>query len=157
MHEGRLVILYVLALVVAVIAARVEYLNAAAGHYLPRTDPRDVGSWRTTFLNEERWRRYYGPRDESGAPVVRDLTADERRQMDSDIARMNADSRLRDWVSSAGLLQYLLLPALVVATLAAIAGQPTRRRIVALVPVVVVIVFASASLWYRGYFSSLER
>jgi hypothetical protein len=55
-----------LAFVVAAIAARVEYLNAAAGHYLPRNHPADVGKWRTTSLNEERWRQFYGPRDESG-------------------------------------------------------------------------------------------
>jgi hypothetical protein len=157
MRQGRLIILHVLAIAVGVIAARVEFLNAAAGHYLPRTDPRDVGKRRTTFLDEERWRRLYGPRDESGGPVVRELTAEERRQMRSDIARMDANDRLRDWVRSAGLLQYLLLPALVISTAAAIGAKPTRRRIVGLLPVVAVIVFASASLWYRAYFSSLER
>jgi hypothetical protein len=157
MRHGRLIILYVLAIAVGVIAARVEYLNAAAGHYLPRTNPRDIGKWRTTFLDEARWRRLYGPRDDSGVPVVRDLAPEERRQMRSDIARMDANERLRDWVRSAGLLQYLLLPALVISTAAAIAARPTRRRIVALAPVVAVIVFASASLWYRAYLSSLER
>jgi hypothetical protein len=157
MRHGWLVILYVLALVVAFIAARVEYLNAAAGDYLPRTGLQDVGKWRTAFLDEKRWRLTYGPRDESGAPVGRKLTADERRQMESDIARVNANDRLRDWVRSAGLLQYLLLPALVVATLIALGTRPTLRRIAALAPVVAIIVFASASLWYRGYFSSLER
>ena len=155
MRHGALVILYLLAFVVAFIAARVEYLNAAAGHYLPRNDPRDVGKWRTTFLNEERWRRLYGPRDTAGAPVVRDLTPDERRQMESDIARMDANDRLRDWVRSAGLLQYLLLPILIMATLAATSARLTRRRILAILPIAAVIVFASASLWYRGYFSSL--
>ena len=155
MRRRPLVILYLLALVVAVIAARAEYLNAAAGHYLPRNNPRDVGKWRTTFLNEERWRRLYGPRDEAGAPVVRELTADERRQMESDIARKDANDRLRDGVRSAGLLQYLLLPALIIATLAAFSAGPTSRRSLALLPIVAVILFASASLWYRGYLLSL--
>src|SRR5688500_13404455 len=59
MRHGWLVILYVLALVVAFIAARVEYLNAAAGHYLPRTGLQDVGKWRTAFLDEKRWRLTY--------------------------------------------------------------------------------------------------
>ncbi len=153
--QRHLILIYAIAIVVGVIAARVEYLNAAAGRYLPRTISTDAGKWRTTFLNEERWRRFYGPLDESGEPAARALTAAEQQQMQSDSARISANDRLRDWVGSAGLLQYLLLPALVFITLAAIAARPTRQGVAMLAPVAAVIVFAFASLWYREYFSSL--
>lgn len=154
MQRGLLILLYTLAIVVAFIAGRVEYLNAAAGYRLPR-GPDDLGKWRASSLNEERWRQFHGPRDESGTLVVRDLTANERRQMESEIAREDANGRLRDWVRSAGLLQYLLLPALVFFTLVIVATKPTRRQIVAIAPVIVVIIYASMSLLYRSYYFSL--
>ena len=157
MQQLRFGILYALTISVAVIAVRVEYLNAKLGYYLPRTDPRDAGTWRSRHLNEDRWRHYYGPRDESGTPLYRELTSDKRRQMQYDIAREDTNDRLRSWVSTAGLLQYLLLPCLVVAAIVATASKWSKTRLFAMLPVFVVIVLASASLWYRSYFSSLER
>src|SRR5688572_4379905 len=101
MRHLSLLVVFGLALSVAYVAARVEYLNAAAGYYLPRTHPLDVGKWRTTFMNEDRWRRFYGPRDDGGLSVTRELTAGERQQMRSDIASINANDELRDWIRSA--------------------------------------------------------
>jgi hypothetical protein len=87
--------------------------------------------------------------------VNRNLTPDERRQMQSDIAKADANDQLRAWVRSAGLLQYMLVPMLVVSTVIALVAKPTRLRILLLVPVLAVVVFATASLWHRRYFSSL--
>lgn len=148
--------LIVLTIAVGVIAGRVECVNAMAGNRLPRTHPLDVGKWRTMGMNESRWKRMYGPRDTEGHPVARPLTDGERRQMDQDIARMNAESSLRDWVGGVGLLQYILLPALVIMLLQALAHQPKRAKLVQLIPTIAVVLFAAASLWHRGYLSSLE-
>lgn len=155
LRNRSLILLYALALITGFIAARVEYLNVAAGSYLPRNHPLDVGKWRAMPLDEARWRQAYGPQDASGAPVTRDLTPAERQQMQANIARMDANARLRDWVSSAGLLQYPLLAVLGIASLRAFCAGPTRRQLLALLPVAILFILAAASLWYRGYFSSL--
>jgi hypothetical protein len=149
-----LAILYALALVVALIAIRVEWLNAAAGFPLPR-GPLDDGKWRVMARADVGWRAAYGPRDASGVPLDRPLTADERGRRDAYVARAKANARLRDWVGTAGVLQYALLPLLGLATLLSIAAEPTRRRFVRLLPVLAILTLASASLLYRAYFPSL--
>jgi hypothetical protein len=69
----------------------------------------------------------------------------------SDIRREQANNTLLDFVGTAGLLQYILAPALAVASIAVIRMKGLRYGLVPLV----VAASAGSLMLYRAYFTSL--
>lgn len=151
-------LLSLLTIAVALIAGRIEWLNARAGWSLPSHEYRDGDpaagpvAWRqSSVTTEARWRRFNGPKDAAFRPVTRPLTADEQRQVRSDLARTRAGNDLLALVETAGLLQYLLVPVLLGGSVAVLLQGGVRRGGV---PLAVAIV-AAALMVYRGYYASL--
>ena len=152
------VITYILALGVAFIMLRIEWLNVEAGSKLPSREYRDGDpaegcvTWRSSILiDEEMWRRSRGPRDADYQPLSRPLTPAEQIRMRSDIRQAQANNALRDFVGTAGLLQYLLVPLLVIASAWVFRAKGARY---ALLPLGIAIA-AGVLMFYRAYFSSL--
>lgn len=153
----RLVIGYALALLVAFIAVRIELLNHAAGSILPNheyvnNDPAEGPTkWRQSpFTTEARWRQQY-VRDLAGQPTTRPLTPAECLQMGTDVSRGQANNQLRDFVETAGLLQYLLVPLLVATAVLVLRGDRPRLAL----PLIMVALVAAALMFHRAYFTSL--
>lgn len=145
----------VLAVMVLFIAMRVEVLNYQAGTVMPR-GPLDKGKWREDIVtNELMWKQARGPRDDEGNPLPRALTPAEVDRMNSDIAKSRANNQLREWIRSAGLLQYLLLPALIFSVGSIAACIRSKRHAINWSAAILIALFAGGSLLYRGYFSSL--
>jgi len=150
-HLRSSIHIYALAAVVAFITLRIEWLNAESGGRLPNreyfnNDPAQVTvKWRAgPPVVESEWRRRNGIDD-------RPLTVAEQSQLDSESRRERANNSLRDFVGSAGLLQYLLAPALVVASLMTIGAKGVRYGIVPLG----VGIAAGVMMFWRTYFTSL--
>ena len=93
-------------------------------------------------------------RDENFSPDMRPLTAVEAAEMRAVFARAEAHNRLLGVVETWGLLQYLLLPGLMV--MVGLAAWRRNRRWLGHVPVpAIVAVGAFILLWHRAYFTSL--
>ncbi len=154
MQRPLIIATYCWTILAAIISARTEWLNVAAGSPLPR---HDAGKWRESIsTNEERWREYTSPHYNNGEPLRGELTPAQRSQMERDTATAQNSNRLRNWVSSAGLFQYLLIPIAIGHCLVVLARKPNRRQFFVLLPAVGLITLATASLIYRQYFSSLS-
>ncbi|HQY89693.1 MAG TPA: hypothetical protein PK402_13655 [Tepidisphaeraceae bacterium] len=143
-----------LAFVVGGIALRIEILNAQVGFYLPR-GPDDVGKWRVSPINDDFIRRYMRLVDADGNTLTRELSGPEKVQAQAIAKKEKANSELRAWVGSAGLLQYLLLPALMISTLISFASKPSNKAAAVLILIMIVNVGAAISLFYRDYLGSL--
>ena len=154
--------LYAATAFIVFIAVRIELLNARAGYYLPNDavmaeNRRHGGSgaWRATWMDEQRWRRWY-IRDERGEPATRPLTAAEEDRMNSDIRRANANYRLRSFVAGFGCLQYPLVLFVVFAGVKLARREPRRLMRIALYLLPVTVAAAAGVLAvYRGYVRSL--
>lgn len=149
---------YPLALAVTVIMVRIEWLNAQAGGILPRHEYRNqdpaegLVQWRgSRVATEARWREARAPKSEPPTSNPRVLTAAESETMEREIRQAIANNELHRVVESAGLAQYLLVPALIACSLFLIRRNGVRYG---LAPLVIGIV-AGAAMLYRGYFSSL--
>ena len=135
------------------ICVRIEMLNGRAGRVLPRTGP---GKWRASHVQSEgSWRRLRSMQSGDATWQTRPLTPAEDALMRAEVGANVANSDLRDLVSTVGLLQYLLVPALLVCSL-----QLFRRRESRLHVLVAAASFLSAAtcgglLFHRSYFSSL--
>jgi len=152
------IVAYILAAVVAAIALRIEWLNVQAGGALPSREYFDNNpaegcvEWRESiFTNEANWRSFFGPRGADGEPLNRPLTSAENAQMRSDIHRQQARNSLRELLETAGLAQYLLVPALLVMSIVVIVRDGPRRGL----PPLVMALAAGVLMIYRSYFSSL--
>jgi hypothetical protein len=151
---------YLLALTMAFIAVRIEWLNARAGGVLPNreyfdSNPNDgVVEWRySPFTTEDFWRRNQARTNaESRLRLLNGpLTDTEQRQMYSDVKEARARNDLLDFLESAGLLQYLLVP--LVLGISFIVMRVKRRRLA--IPPLICAVAAGVLMLYRGYFTSL--
>ena len=101
------------------------------------------------ILGRLKLERFVGPKDDTGQPAP--LTPDQHRRMNQDIAAAKANNRLLTVVSSAGLLQHLLAPALLLVSIMILTGPRWRHGI----PLLII---ASAAIWlmlYRAYLPSL--
>lgn len=157
-------------IVVAGTCAQIEIKNAEAGGFLPRTLP-EQGSpkWRHNPVHtEKRWRQMRADPDPAAVTVsseqFRDITTqlaeaalspEETAQMRREVAQAKAENDLYFWVSTMGILQYLLAPmALVWSLVVAVSRRDRRRRAVA-----AIVATASAVslliMFCRGYYSSL--
>ena len=163
MHGKLKTATLVIAAIVAFISVQIEVLNVRAGGPLPNReyyggDPRrGVVKWRLSpWTNERSWRTAFGPRDEQGKPSDRPLTADEQARMDRDITHALAHNRLRSFVSSAGLLQYVLVPLLAVLSITMMLRKPRSvgQVVTGAVPLFVAI-GAGILMFSRAYFTSL--
>lgn len=145
---------------VAITAVRIEILNTAAGGLLPRQERSgdgDMSPWRQSLCTTEtRWRELCGPRNEGGQPVGRTLTANEQVTMIREIRLNNASNKLRNVVSSWGLLQYVLVPVLLIwsARMIVIRPDPGRRRFIGALGACVA-TLAGALVLYRQYLQNL--
>lgn len=148
-----------LALGVLGIAGTIEVLNSRAGGVLPRheywnSDPTaGLVKWRSSFVvNEKNWLRALGPRAADGTPVSRPLSPDEHARMEQDIRLAQSDNLLRAVISTAGLLQYLLVPALLTASLLSWRAKSNPKWVATQF---IITISAAFLMFYRGYFSSL--
>lgn len=157
-----IVTLYVATAWIVFVAVRIEVLNARAGYRLPNDavmaeSRRDGGSgaWRATWMDEERWRRWY-IRDVHGNPDPRPLTAEEQERMRRDIQRANANYRLRDFVGGFGCLQYLVILVVVMSGIQLARRERQGMATAVLCWLAVGIATAAGGLAiYRGYVRSL--
>ncbi len=153
--------LYLLLLaVVATTAVRIEILNRMAGGRLPNRERRDDGGivkWRADLrIDEARWRTTLGPRDESGNPVTRPLTAAEVAQMTDDTRKARANNTLRDVVGTWGLAQYVFAPLAAVLGIQLLFGSGLGRAPRAMGGVGVIVASAACAVMVvREYFTSL--
>jgi len=136
---------------------RIEILNVQADNFLPRKDlPRPANQkWRGSIVtNEERWRRHclYKEGEER---MHRPLTSEERRDMEETIARYKANNRLHSAVETDGLLQYLLAPIALIASLAVALSKRSRPKRLAARVTMVTSLAGIVMMFYRGYFTSL--
>jgi hypothetical protein len=151
-HRALCIFSYIVAAAAMSIMLRIEHLNARAGGRLPNREHRDNDpaqanvKWRTSALSvvEQAWRRNHANAD-------RPLTRAQQMELDSELRRAQANNALHDFVASAGLLQYLLAPAVVALGIVLIRAKRVRC---ALLPLAAGIVACVMMLW-RGYFSSL--
>jgi hypothetical protein len=135
----------------------IEVLNALAGSYLPRDAAGgDTGKWRTSpAVTELDWRRLQGMFNQDRTLLTRPLSPAEDAAMRADVARARRMNRLRSWVSGPGLLQYLLVPLVVLQSVHAIAHpRPDRLHLVGWATLAAALA-CGASMVYRGYYSSL--
>ncbi|MCK6474918.1 MAG: hypothetical protein L6R28_24630 [Planctomycetes bacterium] len=146
-----------LALFVAFVAIRIEYLNCKVGGILPRSDYRydnpeaGLPKWRSRLdVTEENWRMMHLREEEEG----RTLSDAERREMMDDIERSKANNVLRDFVGSFGLLQYPLVLLLVVLSISLLWAKERNLKFLAC-PCLAVAFYAGSVAIYRGYFTSL--
>lgn len=153
----RWIIGITLAVCVSSTAIYIEALNAEAGGFLPRTLPKyGNAKWRFCWWETEaRWREILGPKDEQGKPVTRRLTNAEQEKMHKDIAHAKAMNQLRGAVENLGLLNYLLVPALIgVAASLHGASLRSKGKNAALALIGIALVAGGLAL-YRGYFTSI--
>lgn len=154
-RSTRLVIAAVLCTALAgVTCVRIEILNARAGGVLPRDE---LGKWRVTggTVAQQIWRFHESVA--RGDPTLRsrNLTRTEDREMRRHVQRAEAEADLRDVVRSWGLLQYLIVPAGLVAAHVLMWGRATRReRLIGLACSVVLLCCAASALG-RSYYTSL--
>jgi hypothetical protein len=166
-----LVALYALTGIAVFICARIEYLNVKSGGVLPRQtvfpdNPYRNPKWRTAVItdrNESRWRERLRPVDEQGDVLSRPLTRQEELKIDQRIERMRTEGRLKSFVASWGLKQYLLLPVLLIwsftcvgaSAIAAFNEKRLSRVSVAYLFPFLASVVCAAFAWHRSYFGSL--
>jgi hypothetical protein len=152
---------YLLALFVLLVAGEIEHLNIQAGGLLPNQEYRNndpeqgVVKWRDSpCANERGWRMSCSP--SYGIPEDRPLTPAEEAQMRQDIDKAWAGISLRGFVASFGLLQYLLVPLLLVLSIKMILRKPysVKRYVIGTFSLLIGI-GAGILMFSRAYFTSL--
>jgi hypothetical protein len=145
---AELLVCAVLAAVALSTCVRVEWLNARAGHYLPRL-PQDTGPWRQMPETQASFRLVQRTFDPTLA--WRPLSPEEHRA----VRQFAARNRLRDLVASWGLVQYAIVP-LVLAWSASVFLRP-RTPITIIVAALcgIAALACAASMFHRGYLTSL--
>lgn len=147
---------FALALLVATTCLRIEILNAQLGYYMPRENDADWGisRWRkSTAIDEKAWIRMQSRFDSS--IENRPLTSQEQEEMRNYIKWAKANNDLRDLVEGLGLLQYLLIPILIVISVILIKrNNPKTYRILAFMSMLLGLI-SGFLVFYRGYFESL--
>ena len=156
-HRNRPLVPLVICLVVApaavLICLRIEMLNSRAGHILPRTER---GKWRVSFVQSEAsWRRLQSQQDKDATWATRTLTSIERAQMQAEVDANVAGGELRDLVSTAGLLQYLLVPVLLLSSLRLFRTSRSRAHICIATAALASAAACGAMAFHRAYFTSL--
>jgi hypothetical protein len=139
---------------IAFVPVRVEVFNQRmpVGWRMPCVGG---GEWRSNpFIDEASWRKL--KLSSSGDPMweTRALTPSEAAAMRAEVADAKANDACRDWVASAGLLQYILAPVVFFVGLYWLATKSKPERWVGLIMIVV----ATGALWHalsRAYLSSL--
>jgi hypothetical protein len=151
---GLCIVTYVLAIVVVFVMVRIEWLNVEAGGRLPSREYRDgnpaegVVTWRSCSITTETgWRRF----SRIDKPLEQPLTPAERSQMVSDIHKEQSNNALLAFVETAGLLQYILVPMLVVLSLTIVGLNGWRYGGIPLIAGTA----AGVVMFYRSYFTSL--
>ncbi len=163
MRKKIIITAYLISLAVLLIAVCIEILNVNAGGILPRTEYRNnnpeqgLVKWRQDPLTYEKiWIRIKGPQDENGTPINRPLTTIEKNQMEKDIKRASAYNTLHGFVSTAGLLQYILVLVLGVFSIVIMIRKPiTAKQIITGIPPLFISILCGILMFYRAYFTSL--
>jgi hypothetical protein len=152
---------YLLALFVLLVAGEIEHLNIQAGGLLPNQEYRNndpeqgVVKWRDSpCANERGWRMICGP--SYGIPEDHPLTPAEEVKMHQDIKKAQANNNLKGVVSSFGLLQYLLVPLLLVLSIKMILRRPyfVKQAVFEVFPLLIAI-GACILMFSRAYCTSL--
>jgi hypothetical protein len=145
----QIAVVFVLALLVAFIAIRIEWLNHANRSPLPWPEDQTPRKWRYATATEDYWRRLVNE-----PPVVGELTEAQRAELQQYLDEANLENALHNWVSI-GMLQYLLIPALILSIVTVLAEKRSKRTFLLMALPMVIALFAAASLWHRAYFSSM--
>ena len=142
------------------ICVRVEVFNAQVGGLLPRRDLQDHPGnpkWRveaTIVVRRSREAEFRHQAELAGKSFV--LTDAQNREIEAAVERARVDAAFREFVSSWGLLQYVLAPFtfLLGLYLAKSRKAPASHRVGAWV-MTVAAAACIVLMFYRGYFSSL--
>ncbi len=141
----------------------IEHLNIKAGSILPRKEYRNndpsqgMIKWRSSAITDEKsWRKAFGPEDESGVPVKRNLYEQELTEMKRYIDRIKSNNKLRDFISSFGLMQYCLVPIAALWSIYIIFSKRHKRKMKIAATVSLIIALGCGYMaHYRSYFGSL--
>lgn len=167
-----LLCLLLLTAVVLHTCIRIEVLNARYNHYLPRTDWGNGNQkWRCAAsslllrslerdIANDRYHRFMQTHpDESGSDPDQFLgppySVAEKTFIDTEMAENDLRATLLGWVSSFGLLQYLLAPLAFCISIASLYFNPNVIIRLVAGSCTVFILVAIALMIYRGYFTSL--
>ncbi len=146
--------LLVLAGLATIVCLRIEWLNAENGYYLPRDFTTDPGQWRTSAVtNETPWRERLAARDPT--ILTQPLTPSEFTEMQTTDRKSNLRDSLQATVDSWGLMQYLLLPFLLIALPFNFRKHNRRGWRIAIGCAFIGVIACTVLMLYRGYFTSL--
>ena len=152
----------ILALIATITLIRIELLNQKAGYYLPRGEYRNGArgegftTWRLSPITSEAvWWEVYGPADENGKSLSRNLTVAEKEEMNDFIKKTQAKNYLRGVVGFWGLLQYPIVFAGMVLSILVIYRKPGTFETFCVLLSIGLFMLAGLSMFYRGYFTSL--
>ena len=153
-----IITIYLLTLAISSICLRIEWLNYQAGGRLPNREYRNgnpeegVVKWRQSLITSEKmWRICRMRKDKN-----RKLTADEQIEMEKTVSASVANNKLRGFVSSFGLLQYLFIPiTLILGIRLLVQRQKYRGKIWLSIPPICIAIACWMIAFYRSYFTSL--
>ena len=145
-----------LAFLIVFIAVRIEQLNNISGGSLPNTEYRNgnpaegVAKWRSSpFINE---RMYLNLHFNNEKAI---LTEEQKIEMQNSIKKANANNDLLNFVSSFGLLQYILAPILFIYSLIMFKHHiEIKYKFIFTFPLSAS-VFGGFLMFHRSYFTSL--
>lgn len=153
-----IIIIYLLTLVISSICLRIEWLNYQAGGRLPNREYRNgnpeegVVKWRESPFTSERAWRYFMLRENK----ERKLSAKEQIEMEKAVSASVANNKLRGFVSSFGLLQYLFITiTLILGIRLLVQRQKYRGKIWLSIPPICIAIACWMIAFYRCYFTSL--
>ena len=159
--------------IAVVICARTEHLNAMNGFLLPRRDvsPQGNPKWRAAaqrtvrrdvleLIKNERGNRWTienpGKELPSDEHIMREpLTDAERALLEEELAKSARLASLYEWLSTAGLMQYVVAPLAVLLSLVSVVRTNSWRVRGASIALAVVALVCVWMMVYRGYASSL--
>ena len=158
MKRKIIIITYIFTLAISFICFQIEWLNYQAGGRLPNREYRNgdpeegVVKWRESLVASEKAWRTFNLREDKN----RKLTTDEQAEMKSAISHGISNNRLRAFVSSFGLLQYLFIPiTLILGIRLLIQRQKYRGKILLSIPPICIAIACWVIAFYRSYFTSL--
>ena len=147
-------------------AIRIEWLNHAAGSYLPRkAEPTGyLPKWRVRiWTTPDQWLERFGPRDEKGQPIDRPLTANETIRMLAGIERAKRLNALRNVVGGWGVAQHFIVPLMMMLAIANILrggpesivtrSSPVDRKVAGVLLGLGCVL--TILMFYRGYWLSI--
>jgi len=152
---------FLLSLFSAFVCVWVELLNSECGA-LPIQERRDGDpangpvKWRSSIIvDESMWREFVlrSEYPEYEDHATRPLTEAQRQEMEKTVAKALANNRLRDFVGSAGLLQYLLVPTLLILSVVGLLRAGSTR--LAFVFPLIVALICGWRMFHLAYFTSL--